>query len=154
MKKITHHIYQNKHKLKVALLPSDIQEKIGVFNKMLDLEKDVEQHDVQELENRLSALDKEIVEDIKDLKPLYKEYLPNHSNTKMDSTKIKKPTISADEVILGELVSSKKNKRVMLRSLRALGFKAKLGKVTKLGKYRIARVSFCFYCYTITEIVN
>lgn len=154
MKKITYESYIKKHELDTSFLPSDIQDKIGVFKKMLELENSVEEHDKQELENRLSSLDKEIVADLKELKPLYKQYSLQHDKTKKNTTHIKKTSINADEAILAELMASKKNKRVMLSSLRALGLKTKLEKVTTLGKYRITRVSFCFYCYTITEIGN
>ncbi|GGG35971.1 hypothetical protein GCM10011344_41100 [Dokdonia pacifica] len=154
MKKITHESYINKHALDIALLPSDVQQKIGVFEKMLALEETIEKHDEQELENRLFALDKEITDELKELKPLYKTYQSDHNITKQDNPKQEKLKISDDQTILAQLVASKKNKSVMLSSLRALGFKGELGKVTIFGKYRITRVSFCFYCYTITEIVK
>lgn len=152
MKKIAYKQYMSKHHLVLSHLPTDIKDKIGIFKKMQDLESTIEDHDKQELDNRLTALDKEITADLKQVKPLHKKH--NKDKDTPSKTAPKKEVLSEDQKILEMLIRNKKHKRVMLRTLRSLGFKAPLGKVTNLGKYRITRVSYCFYCYNIVKVTD
>ena len=152
MKKITHELYINKHALDISLLPSDIQEKIGVFKKMLELEDDVEAQDKQELENQLGKLDGEILTDLKDIKKLHKA---NKVDTSLENSTPVKPDTQKkrhSDDILKALIDQKKHIDVSRSTLRSLGITAPLSKVTIIGKYCITRTCFFTYRYSISAV--
>ncbi|MFC4635696.1 hypothetical protein ACFO3O_17425 [Dokdonia ponticola] len=152
MKKITHELYIDKHALEILLLPSDIQDKIGVFKKMLALEKSIEEQDAQELENQLRKLDAEILTDIKHLKEIHKEHKGHTATEKVISPKPDTQKKSQYEDILQRLIDEKKHKNVLRSTLRKRGITFPLSKVTTLGKYCITRTSFFSYRYTISVV--
>lgn len=152
MKKITHELYINKHALDISLLPSDIQEKIGVFKKMLELEEDVEAQDKQELENQLVKLDGEILTDLKDIKKLHKA---NKVDTSLEKNTPVKPDTQKkrhSDDILKALIDQKMHIDVSRSTLRSLGITTPLSKVTIIGKYSITRTSFFTYRYSISAV--
>lgn len=152
MKKITYELYIKKHELDTSLLPSDIQDKIGVFKKMLELEKDVESQDEQELENQLQKLDKEILTDLKDIKKLHKTHRVEIPKEKVVPPKPDTQKKRHSDDILKALINQKKHTNVPRSKLRALGITIPLSKVTILGKYCITRTSFFTYRYSISQV--
>ncbi|MFC4633518.1 hypothetical protein ACFO3O_06345 [Dokdonia ponticola] len=154
MKKLTHELYINKHALDIFLLPSDIQQKIGVFKKMLELEEDVEAQDKQELENQLQKLDGEILADLKEIKKLHKT---NKVDTSLEKSAPVKPDTQKkrhSDDILKALIQEKSHTNVPRSKLRALGITVPLSKVTIIGKYCITRTSFFTYRYRISLVSN
>lgn len=152
MKKITHQLYIDKYALDITLLPSDIQEKIGVFKKMLELEKEVQAQDTQELENQLMDLDIEILTDIKEIKKLHKEHKTNKTVKKVAHPKPDAQKKRQQEDILKQLIDQKKHKNVLRSTLRNLGFTLPLSRKTIVGTYCITRTSFLTYRYTISLV--
>ncbi|WP_299213694.1 hypothetical protein [uncultured Dokdonia sp.] len=154
MKKITHEHYLDKHSLEVAHLPSDIQDKIGVFGKMLGLEKDLEGQDAQELDRQLQELDTEILLDIKQVKKLHKEHNADQSIAKETRPKPDAQKKSQYEDTLQGLIDQKKHKNILRSTLRELGIALPLSKVTIIGKYCITRTCFFTYRYSISVMTT
>ena len=154
MKKITYKAYIDKHALDIHLLPSDVQDKIGVFKKMLELEEDVQEQDAQELENQLQKLDTEILTDLKDIKKLHKTYHRDISQEKETSLLPNTMQKRHNDDILKRLIEEKKHLNVSRSTLRKLGITTPLSKVTIIGKYCITRTSFLTYRYSISVVSN
>ena len=153
MEKFEHKAFMENNGLALIEFPKPIQQKVGIFDKLLSKREDTVDEDREEVDSRLNELDLEI---LSNMEAELEDRLENNEVVEVEAPEPAKPEPKKealkpepvkqhpDHALIHKLYQSGV-KRMGRSELRAKGFKGKLeDKAHVVGQYKLTKALFSF----------